>query len=450
MIKEKKKITKYNFQKSKSQIAAEYFKTIAISVLVAAVITTGLAIKTRQDMIKNLYASTAVQKSLDMKIAQQIIENSDLTKDLETKNYIIAMNVGDIFMTAGDYENAQIAYEQAVEKVKPGIYKPYYKLVCALVSQEKFDKAEALLSTLKDHTDKELIKIKTRSYIVIGDKYFSIGKFLSAAKSYENANFYYSKFAKRDKAVDEAIKVRIVNSYIQTADIMVKSGFNSEAVKFLKRAESYAPDNFVVKYKLAIVLSDSDPEKSVEYFEPMLQKMPQDIDYGAYDRALMKAATIADLDNRPTKAKYYRYKIHSIDMFVNRKVVYKNDIETIITAFSVKKMLFTYPLKVTYAFKNVSNLNVKYMYGDFVLCCKDKPVETIYKVVSDADAPLIAGNPEPNEVTVKFKKKIYSKKDLEDYTIKIYLYKDKKYKTLVLENKIPDKSFNLKNKASQN
>ena len=121
MIKEKKKITKYNFQKSKSQIAAEYFKTIAISVLVAAVITTGLAIKTRQDMIKNLYASTAVQKSLDMKIAQQIIENSDLTKDLETKNYIIAMNVGDIFMTAGDYENAQIAYEQAVEKVKPGI-----------------------------------------------------------------------------------------------------------------------------------------------------------------------------------------------------------------------------------------------------------------------------------------------------------------------------------------
>ena len=30
------------------------------------------------------------------------------------------------------------------------------------------------------------------------------------------------------------------------------------------------------------------------------------------------------------------------------------------------------------------------------------------------------------------------------------MYKDKKYKTLVLENKIPKKSFNLKNKASQN
>ena len=38
-------------------------------------------------------------------------------------------------------------------------------------------------------------------------------------------------------------------------------------------------------------------------------------------------------------------------------------------------------------------------------------------------------------------KKIFTKKELDTYTIKIYLYKDKKFKTLVCENIIPKSSF---------
>ena len=441
MIKEKQKITKYNYKKTSKEIMFEYARTVFVSILFATIITSFLAIRARSEMIKNLYEDANVRKTMDKQIAQQIIEKSDIMDDLANKNYVICMNVGDLYYTAGDYKNAKYAYELAVEKAKPGKYKPYYKLLCLLVDMEDFDKAEALLENLKDHTDKELIKLKTRSYIVIGDKYYALGKCLSAAKSYENAKFYYDKFSKKDKIVDASIEKRIVNSYIQTADIMVKSNLNSEAVRFLKKAEVYEPDNFVIKYKLAIIMADSDPEKSVEYFEPLLEKMPQDIDYGVYDRALIKAANIADLDNRPTKAKYYRYKIHSIDMFINRKVVYKNDIETEIESVIVKKLLFTYPLKISYNFRNISNSDIIYLYGDFVLCYKDNPVETISKVVSNKDNPLVVYKQEPNNVELKFKRKIYTKKELNDYTIKIYLYKDPKYKTLVYENKIPSKSI---------
>ena len=441
MIKEKQKITKYNYKKTSKEIMFEYARTVFVSILFATIITSFLAIRARSEMIKNLYEDANVRKTMDKQIAQQIIEKSDIMNDLANKNYVICMNVGDLYYTAGDYKNAKYAYELAVEKAKPGKYKPYYKLLCLLVDMEDFDKAEALLENLKDHTDKELIKLKTRSYIVIGDKYYALGKCLSAAKSYENAKFYYDKFSKKDKIVDASIEKRIVNSYIQTADIMVKSNLNSEAVRFLKKAEVYEPDNFVIKYKLAIIMADSDPEKSVEYFEPLLEKMPQDIDYGVYDRALVKAANIADLDNRPTKAKYYRYKIHSIDMFINRKVVYKNDIETEIESVIVKKLLFTYPLKISYNFRNISNSDIIYLYGDFVLCYKDNPVETISKVVSNKDNPLVVYKQEPNNVELKFKRKIYTKKELNDYTIKIYLYKDPKYKTLVYENKIPSKSI---------
>ena len=52
MIKEKIKITKYNFKKTKAQIISEYLRTILCSILVAIVITSTLAIHARNEMIK--------------------------------------------------------------------------------------------------------------------------------------------------------------------------------------------------------------------------------------------------------------------------------------------------------------------------------------------------------------------------------------------------------------
>ena len=128
-------------------------------------------------------------------------------------------------------------------------------------------------------------------------------------------------------------------------------------------------------------------------------------------------------------------------MFINRKVIYKNDIETSLSAFSIKKALFKYPLKATYQFINVSNADIINLKGDFVLCANNKPLETITKVVADKDSPMFVNPDKPNEVKISFKKNIYTKKELENYTIKIYLYKDEKYKTLVSENRLPKRSF---------
>ena len=443
MIKERKRTTKYNIKKTKQQILMEYVRTVAVSFCIGIVLTSFLAIHARNEMIKNLYADVEEQQTMDKKMAQQLIQQSDFLTDLQKKKYIVCMHVGQLYETAGDYKNAQLAYELAVEKAPAGAYKAYYKLACVLIAQEKFNKANALLDNLTDHSNKNLIKVKARSYIVMGDKFYSISKFLSAAKSYEKANFYYSKFTKRDKVVEESIKNRIVNAYIQTADVMVKSGMNSDAVRYLKKAEQYSPDNFQIRYKLAIVLSDSDPEASVKYLEPLLDEIPQHIDYGIYGNALMKAATIADLDGRPTQAKYYRYKIHSIDIFVNRKVVYKNDIETTLQTFKIKKSWFSYPLKGTFRFLNTSNVDITNMFADFVLTCDDKPIETVTQHLVTKDTPLYSNGYEPITTDVKFKKHVFTRKELANYTIEIYLYKDEKFKTLVAKIKIPQKTYTV-------
>lgn len=447
MIKEKVKITKYNYKKPVKLIVKEYLKTIAISFLCGAVITTCLSIHAKNEMIKNIYANAEARQNINKQIALQLINsNSDLMNDMQKKNYSVCMHIGDIYETAGDYKNAEMAYRFAAEKSKPNDYKVAYKLICVLAAQEKFKEANKILTDIKDHPDKKLIKFKTRSNIVIGDKYYSIGKFLSAANQYEKAQFYYAKFSKRDNNIYESIQNRVCNAYIKTADTMVTMGYNSDAVRFLQKVEKQSPNNLKIKYKLAIILSDSDPEKSVSYLEKLLDKIPQDIDYGIYGNALMKAANIADLEGRHTEAKYYRYKIRSIDMFVNRKVIYKNDIETLINSFSVKKFFYKYPLKATYKFVNNSSINLTNVKCDFVLSNGDKQLETVTVRVADKKHPIYSNGGESEPVRIRFKKTILTRNELKNYTIKIYLYKDEKFKTLVAENRIPEKSFSLENK----
>ena len=441
MIKEKKKHTKYNLKKTRTEVFVEYARTVLCSILIAVLITGFLALKARNDMIEDVFASSNEQKLLDKKVAMEIITKTDLLDNLKNKKYSVCMHAGEICEIANDYTDAQMAYELAIQKSKPKTYKPYYRLVCVLAAQEKFKEANAVLENMTDITDKNFLKFKTRSYLTIGDKYYSIGKFLSAAKTYERAAFYYNKFSKKDKKIEKSIENRIINSYIQVADIMVKTGLNSEAIRYLKKAEEYNSEDNRIKYKLAIVLSDLDPEKSVEYLEQLLDEIPQEIDYGVYNRALMKSANIADLDNRPTKAKYYRYKIHSIDLFIKRKVLYKNDIEITLKDIIAKKIFFNYKINAKYQIYNNASSDILNLKGDFVLCFNDKPLETITTNIASKKQPLYVNSMEPKEVNIKFKKKIYTKKELENYTIKIILYKDSKYKTLVSENRIPIKTL---------
>lgn len=439
MIKEK---NKKKPDKTLGQLCLEYLRTVLISCLIAVIITVSLTIRARNDMIKNIYKTERNQKSLDQELARQLVAKSDMTQELFYKKYTVCLQVGNLYEAAGDYEKAQYAFELAVDKAKPGVYTPYSKLVSVLIAQDKFDEANKLLDSVLDISDKKLIKFKTRAYIEMGDKYYSMAKFLKASSCYEKAEFYYDKFSKKDRYIDNAIKERLIKSYVNAADVIVSNGYNSDAIRYLKKARKYAPDDYKIQYKLAIVYADLDPIKSVDYFEPLLNKIPQHIDYTVYNTALMKAANIADLSGQPTKAKYYRYKVHSVDLFINNKVVYKDDIDVYCTSYSIRKFMFTYHLKYKYRIKNISSNDITKLSVQFVLRQGDKPKES-YTVhcVNRREEPLLSNGSETSDIEVNLGKKIYTKKELEQYALDIYVFKDEKYKTLYGSFKIPTKSF---------
>ena len=403
----------------------EYARTILIAFLIAVIFTTLLTIHARNEMIKNIYANENERKRIDEIIARQLVAQSDMIQTLANKNYAVCMQVGNLYETAHDYNNAEYAY----------------KLASVLIAQGKYEEAEKLIDSVPDENNIELINFKTKAYKNMGDKYYSDGKFLSAAKNYEKAKFYYERFEKGDKNVVESLRARLVKSYIDAADIIVKNGYNTDAVRFLKKAEHYAPDNHTIKYKLAIIYSDLDPVQAVEYFEHLLSKMPQYIDYESYNRALMKAANIADLEGQSTKAKYYRYKIHSLDLFVYNKVVYKEDIEPMMVSFTIKHFFFRYNLKTKFRFKNVSNSDILKLSADFVLKQGQNVKETVNINCLEKGKPLYSNGNDTKDLEVRFHKKVLTRKELESYTIDIYLYKDEKYKTLVATYKLPQKSF---------
>ncbi len=427
-----KKITKTIF---------EYGRTVFLSLGVALVLTIFLSLHARNEMIRNLYTSGSEQNKIDEQIAKQIIAQSDYMPDLEKRKYSICLHVGSLYETAGNYENARQAYELAITKAKNGVYTPYYKLASVLIKEGKFDEAKNIINSVQDANDKNLIKFKTRINIEMGDKYYSIGKFISASHCYEQAKYYYDKFSNKDKEVDSAIIKRLVSSYVETADTIVKEGYNTDAAKFLTKALNLKPQDNSIRYKLAVIYADLDASQSVKYFEPLLSEMPQYIDYDIYNKAIIKAANIADLEGKTTEAKYLRYKLHTKDMFLNQKVVYKSDVEIICNSFSIKKFMFKYHLVGHYTIKNISPNNINKLYADFVLKQNDKEKEIVKIQCANKKNPLISHTGATDEIEVKFGKNIFTQKELEQYTIDIYLYKDEKFKTLIGTYTIPEKYF---------
>ena len=443
MIKEKAK--KKKKEKTFVHELVCYAKTAGISFLVAAVFTTLLSFHARSVMIKNLYASKENKIKLERKVAQQIVSHTDLTATLHDKSYPVALHVGDLYEAAGDLQKAEYAYHIATQKSPPEKFTAFQKLCIVLISQDKVDQAIDILDSVEDINRLGLIRFKTRVYIVLGDKYYSRGKFLKASEAYEKANYYYNRLTKKDKYIQKSIHKRLVKSYVEAAGVIVKNGYNSDAVRFLKKALQYDPKNLQIQYRLAIVYADLDPIIAVDYFEPLIAKIPQDIDYDAYNRVLMKAANIMDIQGNSTKAKYYRYKIHSLDVYTTNKVVYKEDIEVFLNSFSIKKMFFTYKLKTKFTLKNVSSKNIRYLQADFVLRKGDKEKEVHTISCASRKRPLYSNGGELANIEIKFGNNIFTKRELDQYYIDIYLYKVKKFKTLVATIRVPLKSIHSSN-----
>lgn len=434
MIKENKK-SKKKKDVTFAQEMLGYLKTAGISFIAATIFTVLLSFHARSEMIKNLYAHKYEKTKIEQQLAIQIVSNADLTAKISDKNYSFCMKVGNLYELAGDYLKAEYAYYNAYKKSPNGIYDDELKLATVLILQNKIDEAKKIIDSVTDTNTLRLIRFKTRANIIVGDYYYTNGKFLKAADAYEKAYYYYNRLTKKDKIIKESIRQRLINAYLEASSIIVKNGYNSDAVRFLKKALKYDPDNLKIQYRLAVVYADLNPITALDYFEPLINKIPQEIDYNVYTKSLMKAANIYDIQGEGIKAKYYRYKVHSFDLYTARKVVYKNDIELEPKYIKVKKRFFTYKIYSDFLLKNISSQDISNLTAEFILRQEKDDKKNIIIHCASPDEPLYSNGGE-TELKIKLNNKIYTKKELQKYYIDVYLYKDSKFKTLINSYKV--------------
>ena len=89
--------------------------------------------------------------------------------------------------------------------------------------------------------------------------------------------------------------------------------------------------------------------------------------------------------------------------------------------------------------QNNSAADVYKLYASFVLRHKNKIREIYTTECVTKKRPLLSNGDEIKDINVKLGKRIFTKRELGNYYIDVYLYKDAKYKTLIGTYKVPSK-----------
>ena len=89
-----------------------------------------------------------------------------------------------------------------------------------------------------------------------------------------------------------------------------------------------------------------------------------------------------------------------------------------------------------FKFKNISSADIYKASVDFVLRQGDTEKERLTEELSSKKKPLFSNGYETDDIAIKMGQNILTKKELEQYYIDIYVYKDEKFKTLIASFKV--------------
>ena len=420
-----------------------YISTILWSLLAAIIFSGGLIYYAQYDVINNSSVKC------DDKVLHEYIKNTVITQNenLETEHpedYRIDLHLGYLYKIIEEYDKAEYYYMKAIKKAPLGIYRPYYELANFYIEIGKFDKAEIVMKIFPEKANAPIIKYQSYLNRKMADMYYDKEKYYYALNKYIKAKDFWIKLNKPSIGYINSLNERIAITAIDLADIIVNANKIDEAVYFLKIAENARPKDFNVRYKLALVLSESDPEESYKYFKKLFDENPLKIDYKAYYKLLENLSLIYQCEGDYTKAKLFAFRANHLLEFVSEYLIYAKDIDfkilekKIFTSNNKSKIIFKYNLK------NISDMTFKRLNIDVVYKLYGKEIETYSRNIIGTTNYLYAGDDITGTIIPKKTKK-YSQQDIKNITMEIYLYKQNNRKLCIYN----DYLFNDKEKINQ-
>lgn len=410
----------------------EYFRTFAITIFVAFLLAIGLLKYIQYSAFENIVTQKSQIIEVDYSSINIMIEKYKYLENKYPENYKISLKLGELYELKEDYKNAEIEYQKAISKVPYDEYKPQYKLALLYIQLNLLDKAQSIMDEIDEQPHKRLVKYKADVYTQLGDKYYNQGDYANAVEHYEKALSYW-KVIKNKEGI-EYTKNSLASSYVYLADVQLDNMEPDDAIESLKTALSIinAP---ILKYKLALLLTGTEPETSYNYIVEVFKKAPEIINYEESFNFINTLADNADTEGNIALANLYRYKAKEIKDYFKTNILSVDDIriEDVYGNMIFKNFRKRYKINFEFRLKNTSPSNISSLYLTVTFKDGDKIIDEYAQQIANNKSILGVGFYSPLISINTYKKQTYDDVFPKQITAEIYVSKTAKSHKILLE-----------------
>lgn len=401
----------------------EYFKTVVLTLLIMFFILLVMLFFIQRDVYEQKDREAASDEAVEYYLIGVLIDKNNYLQQLYPKNYKINFRLGILYEIYKDYKNAETNYKLAITKAPYEEYAPQYKLANLYILTNRLDEAQKLMDNISEKPDKKLIGYKADIYYKLGDKDYNSGDYADAIVKYEKSLSYY-KVIKSDKI--KMVENGIASAYVYLADEYIQNMQIEEAVNALVIANSIV-NATILKYKLALLISVSNPMLAYQYFEEVFQKEPAIMSFSEYYNFLQGLADDAAIEGNNSQAELYRIKARKFKDYYENNILSVQDvsIEYADGEMILNRLFKKYNIEVEFRLKNSSDKDLRSLYLEVIF--KDKGIifdKYIQRVVIPEE-PLVAGSSSPLIVIKTTKPQSFKNgaEDKQQVTAEIYTSK---------------------------
>jgi len=423
----------------------EYLKTIFLTMLFAFVLVLVLLGVIQHQVYKEENAKPQDDDAIDYQLIGIMIDKNLFLETQYPKDYKFNYKLGILYEMENNLKQAEEEFKLAIEKVPFGEYKPYYRLALFYLRLNRLDEAEALMNSIDEQPDKRLITFKADIFNKLGDKYYNLGDYETAALKYQKSLLYYNAI-KSDKT--QQVENSLASAYVYQADQYVNAMQIEDAINSLQMALGII-DAPILKYRLALLLMNSDPNRAYQYFEEVYKREPGIINYGTYTAFLFTLSNDAQAKGDFSQAKLYDYKIRTLKEYSRTNILSVEDLklDSVLGKIKVNHWTKKYSAQIELQVKNVSRRNIDSLYLEVVFKDKGEVIDDYFQQIVDSKSVLKPKSESPLVVIKTEKIKANEDKKPKEITAEIYVMKTQdSYKILLQTVDIKQTKTHYKNK----
>lgn len=408
----------------------EYFKTFFITILVSFGVIIVFLVIMQHQVYEGESTVEAQDNTIDYALVNILIDKNKYLETQDKNNYRINLKLGSLYEVKKEYDNAEAEYKKAIYKAPYGEYFPEYKLACLYLVINRLEEAQAVMDNIDEEPDKKLIGYKADIYNKLADKYYNTGDYEEAGFKYQQALSYY-KILKSPEV--QVIEGDIASSYIYLADEKVNQMQIQDAIDYLQMAKSII-DAPIIKYKLALLLTKSNPVLAYQYFEEVFKVEPKIINYDEYYNFLMDLAENAETKGDIAEADLYRYKAEKLKEYFKTNILSVEDlsVEDIKGRIKLNRWTQKYVVNLEFKLRNISEYAINSLYLEIVFRDDSKLIDSYMQRVVDKPSALGVADLSPIIGIKTYIKKTKSDTSPKKITVELYVAKtEKAYKLLL-------------------